>query len=592
MASHDELETLTRLGGEESVCDLASLFGEEDDDDDEDVSRSTMPPPKEMQKRKTCSACGEKYARHEWGKEKFKGPLCKKCDNLLLIRLPWLSPADLIILLTDSGKKVWWLGLISENDSLGALKPPKTKETVNKRITNRLQITGGGEIFLMSEACNNKVPTPDLEKITFMGKTYYGLRGKLEKAPAFLHVLPQTLIDIEHCFALDDGDVTVETCQQKELFHQFSKLEKVADRQPPQRSMQELLDVAGLTWQDVPGHLLGPQGVEGVQELPHGHGRTGVRASPAEAPSAHGIPGVDSDAEGEEDEDGENSEEAETKEEAGGRLGNAFEDTGLQGEGTNARGKRGRRRMRRRGRGAGAAQRPDLMFPTLGKTSQRTSRVGAAGLDALTAKAQGIVQASREQLKSLRGDNWSQLVTEGNANAMRKEVNHFRDVFASGDSELSGDLESCSAFYDAFCPFMTAWRLHRGVLPDEVMMAQFDNLEKIRAALGSDASGDGWAPGLAYIYEQAKFLVNYKERGVSAAIAGLSVTALKDAVRRQTSLFKEEMTSEEVVRVTSSCLARGVRGNFWESCWSGGVGECGVPWEVVRNHPGVAMISF
>jgi hypothetical protein len=109
------------------------------------------------------------------------------------------------------------------------------------------------------------------------------------------------------------------------------------------------------------------------------------------------------------------------------------------------------------------------------------------------------------------------------------------------------------------------------------MMAQFDNLEKIRAALGSDASGDGWAPGLAYIYEQAKFLVNYKECGVSAAIAGLSVTALKDAVRRQTYLFKEEMTSEEVVRVTSSCLARGVRRNFWESCRIWEWGSVGFP---------------
>ena len=94
------------------------------------------------------------------------------------------------------------IGLLRANNCLEEMATLTTKETVNKRITNRLQITGGGETFIMSEACKKKVPPQELAKCTFMGKTYYGLSGSLEKAPAFLHILPQTLIDIEHCFAL------------------------------------------------------------------------------------------------------------------------------------------------------------------------------------------------------------------------------------------------------------------------------------------------------------------------------------------------------------------------------------------------------
>ena len=59
-------------------------------------------------------------------------------------------------------------------------------------------------------------------------------------------------VDIQHTFVLDDGSHTVENCQQKELFQHFSKLEQIADREAPQYSMQQVLDMAGLTWANVP----------------------------------------------------------------------------------------------------------------------------------------------------------------------------------------------------------------------------------------------------------------------------------------------------------------------------------------------------
>ena len=67
-------------------------------------------------------------------------------------------------------------------------------------------------------------------------------------------------MDIEHCFALDGGEVSVEKNQQQELFQHFSEVEKIADRIPPQRTMQELLDMSGLTWAAVPERF----GCEGV----------------------------------------------------------------------------------------------------------------------------------------------------------------------------------------------------------------------------------------------------------------------------------------------------------------------------------------
>ena len=77
------------------------------------------------------------------------------------------------------------------------------------------------------------------------------------------------------------------------------------------------------------------------------------------------------------------------------------------------------------------------------------------------------MQAARDQLRGLCEDKWAQVVTEGNTNAMRKDISHYQEVFASGDPDLSRELESCS-FYEGLCPFMAAWRLHRGVLPEEV----------------------------------------------------------------------------------------------------------------------------
>jgi hypothetical protein len=94
-------------------------------------------------------------------------------------------------------------------------------------------------------------------------------------------------------------------------------------------------------------------------------------------------------------------------------------------------------------------------------SARRAASIG--GYDARTAKAQGIVQASREQIKSLSQENWSQLVTEGSANGMRKEIMHYREVFQNGDSEVSSDLEETFGVYEALCPFMAVWRLHKGI---------------------------------------------------------------------------------------------------------------------------------
>ena len=555
MSQFDELESLSKLGDGEDMMDAKSLAGGEEED---------MPPPTGISRRKKqCGACDEKVGSDDWAKDKFRGLLCKRCDNMRGIRVPWLSQAGLIASHVDAEKKVWWAGLCEANPDVGQLPAPVTKETVNKRITHRLRITGGGQTFLMSDAFGKSVDAKELEKVTFMGTTFYGLSAKLDKTPSFLHIVPETLVDIEHCFALDGGEVSVEKNQQKELFQHFSKVEKIADRIPPQRTMQELLDMSGLTWAAVPERF-GCEGVSGVNTLPSSSG--GGKQGPQEVPAKNRR--KQKEEEGEEDDeisegekvdkDGKGTEEEEEEEEDNdgddgadeGRLGNAFDQATLQSQHGQRRG-----RGTEGGRGAGGANRGR------GRGSRRAGgaecaraircRGGIASpraFDARSAKAHGIVQAARDQLKGLCEDNWAQVVTEGNTNATRKEIRHYQEVFASGDPDLSRELESCS-FYEGLCPFMAAWRLHRGVLPEEVMVSHFANLEKIKKAVDTHCTVDGWASGLALIYLQSKFFSLVRSASISHSIEQLSLSDFEQNIRRQSSLFKEGMSSAEVEQI-------------------------------------------
>ena len=128
----------------------------------------------------------------------------------------------------------------------------------------------------------------------------------------------------------------------------------------------------------------------------------------------------------------------------------------------------------------------------------------------------------------------------------------YREVFQNGDSEVSSDLEETFGVYEALCPFMAVWRLHKGILPEEVLVGQLDNLNKISDAVSEVAGGDGWAPGLVYLHEQAKFWSKLQASGgIEDAIHGLDLTTFQQTIRRQASFFKEGMTSEEVVTITS-----------------------------------------
>ena len=193
----DDLESMMSMSmaGDEEKDDLlfVEVFGEESS---EAADHNGMPPPAARRKKKQCVACDRMYTSDKWAMVKFKGTLCLGCNNLRLVRLPWLDPPRLLIFLSGDGKKVWWIELRDANPDCETMATPKTKESVNKIVTNRLRIVGHMESFVPSDEFTQRVRTEDLDKVTYMGKLYYGLRAGVDKAPKVLQLVPETLVGL------------------------------------------------------------------------------------------------------------------------------------------------------------------------------------------------------------------------------------------------------------------------------------------------------------------------------------------------------------------------------------------------------------
>lgn len=360
----------------------------------------------------------------------------------------------------------------------------------------------------------------------------------------------------------------MEKCQQKELFQHFSKVEKIADRGVPQYSMQEVLDMAGLTWANVSEVLRqssGSRGSSGVGEF-RGPGSSlreprELVPAPARASGVASEEMVEGDGPEEDEEDsmteGTDNDEAEDAydESSGGRLANAFEADDLHDTGSTRRG-RGRGKAGRppagRGRAAGRVRR---VLPEEGRTGVRVSgsleghgRPAGVRLDAQAVKATGLVKAGMDQLHNLTKDNWSELVTEGSANALKKELDRYASIFANKDPDIHASIVDCN-FYSNLVPFMNAWRLHRGMLPDDVLSSQFHNLDAIRSALERFWRGSELAPGLSLLYMQASFFHTMDNKGIPDALATLDLEKAKSITRRQSTLFRQGSSSEEVTNM-------------------------------------------
>ena len=358
----------------------------------------------------------------------------------------------------------------------------------------------------------------------------------------------------------------MEKCQQKELFQHFSKVEKIADRGVPQYSMQEVLDMAGLTWANVSEVLRqssGYPGSSGVREL-KGPGSS-VREPKESVPAPVRASGVVAEDEVEGDgseegagehltEDSDNNEaEDDYDESSGGRLGNAFEADDLHDTGTTRRSKgrgKGGRRAAGRGRGAGRVRRvgaeESLSGVRVSGSLEGHGRQVSVRLDAQAVKATGLVKAGMDQLHKLTKENWSELVTEGSANAIKKELERYATIFANKDTDIHASIVDCN-FYSSLVPFMNAWRLHRGMVPDDVLSSHFNNLDAIQSALGRFWNGAELAPGLSWLYVQACFLHTIDNKGVPDALANLDLEKTKSIIRRQSTLFRQGISSEEVV---------------------------------------------
>lgn len=318
--------------------------------------------------------------------------------------------------------------------------------------------------------------------------------------------------------------------------------------------MQQILDMAGLTWANVSALMrraAGSHGSSGVGELkgqvlaPRESGEPAGAAARASS-GARETPIVEDDAMDEEEnsEGDESSDNDEAYTESSGvcRLGNAFEADDLQERSTTRRGKgRGKGRA---GRAGGRFSRRVLPAAPL---MEGGGRQASSRMDAQAVKATGLIKCGMEQLLNLSKDNWSELVTEGNVNAIKKELDRYATIFAHKDPDIHASINDCN-FYSSLVPFMGAWRLHRGMLPDDVLSGQYQNLDALQTALQTHCSGV-WelAPGLAMLHMQAGFLHTVDTKGIPEGLAMLDMEHARSIVRRQSTLFRQGASSDEVV---------------------------------------------
>eukprot|EP00969_Alexandrium_andersonii_P095250 4207423-Alexandrium_andersonii.AAC.1 len=131
-------------------------------------------------------------------------------------------------------------------------------------------------------------------------------------------------------------------------------------------------------------------------------------------------------------------------------------------------------------------------------------------------KAVGIISQAREQLQALAQDNWHEVVSEGSANTIRKELERCNQVFATrGNAAVNADLEGVK-FYGDLIPFLTAFRLHRGIIPDGTLAGLSENIANVRDAL-SKLSGLPLSPFLELLHVQAAFLAQARDDKLSDA---------------------------------------------------------------------------
>ena len=197
-ADLESMAALSAMGEDEETEEVESSFGDVESMAGESLAEAGqsegMPPPGKRLKKKQCEACLMKYIVIEWAKPKFKGPLCNGCNNLRLVRLPWMQPETLLVFLSEDGNRVWWVSLRNGNPTLVTMEIPTTKECVSKVVTNRLRIIGNEEVYVPSDNFTQRVKVEDLDKITYMGKNYYGLKASVDKEPKCLRVVPETLV--------------------------------------------------------------------------------------------------------------------------------------------------------------------------------------------------------------------------------------------------------------------------------------------------------------------------------------------------------------------------------------------------------------
>ena len=121
-------------------------------------------------------------------------------------------------------------------------------EEVKKWITSKVAVRGPDEDFLMVDDFKNLVGAKvceGLDMVSYQGKDVYGYRGRNPSQLKVLKIFPEAEIELVHIYNLDDGSITTDDFQQKDLMCNMAQSEVVW--KPAKRSLAEMLRDARLS---------------------------------------------------------------------------------------------------------------------------------------------------------------------------------------------------------------------------------------------------------------------------------------------------------------------------------------------------------
>ena len=174
-----------------------------------------------------------------------------------------------------------------------------------------------------------------------------------------------------------------------------------------------------------------------------------------------------------EEEDAEEEDEDDDNEETpgGARFASLIEMETRGGRGPTRKGGKGGQTRRGCGksRGGRGSKRTRVTYDASGV--EAAAIVPSPRVDSASLKAAAMVKAAKEQIDALSGDKWSEKVNEATVNVVKTDLTKHLQYFEQrGNGSVVSDIQHALSVYDDLSTLTYYFRLHRGNLPDDVLI--------------------------------------------------------------------------------------------------------------------------